>query len=257
MRKEAFLRQLEYLLQDISEADRDEALNYYRDYLDEAGPENEETVLKEFGSPERIAAIIRSDANGNLEDGGSFTEKGYEDERFRDPNYQLAKRMDLPEEYMGAGRQSEKGFGERGSARPNQEWNEPKPAPRTSGCLKLVLAAILLVVAGPMLLGVGGTAIGVLTGVFVAAAVLLFLAALLTLVLLFSGAVVVGAGFAALFADPVEAVFAIGLGLVILGIGLLALVGSVWFYGKLIPWAFRGIGNMIDSVSNWARRRRA
>lgn len=256
MRKEAFLRQLEYLLQDISEADRDEALNYYRDYLDEAGPENEEAVLKEFGSPERIAAIIRSDANGNLEDGGSFTEKGYEDERFRDPNYQLAKRMDLPEEHVGSGRQSGNGFGERESARPNQEWSEPKPAPRTSGCLKLVLAAILLVVAAPILLGVGGTAIGLLTGILVTAAVLFFLAALLTIVFLFSGVVVVGAGFAALFVDPVEAVFAIGLGLVILGIGLLALVGSCWFYGKLIPKIFRGVGNWINSVSDWIRRRR-
>ena len=104
MRKEEFLRQLEYLLQDIPEMDREEAINYYQDYLDEAGPENEEYVLREFGSPERIASIIRSDHNGNLEDGGSFTERGYEDERFREPNYQLAKRMELPEERTNDGR---------------------------------------------------------------------------------------------------------------------------------------------------------
>ena len=32
MRKDEFLRKLEYLLQDIPEADRDEAMDYYRDY---------------------------------------------------------------------------------------------------------------------------------------------------------------------------------------------------------------------------------
>ena len=106
MRKEEFFRQLEYLLQDIPDAELDEAMTYYRDYLEEAGPENEEAVLREFGSPERIASIIRSDLNGNLEDGGSFTEKGYEDERFRDPNYQLANRLDLPEENGSGNRKS-------------------------------------------------------------------------------------------------------------------------------------------------------
>ena len=31
-----FLKQLEYLLQDIDEKDREDALEYYRDYMDEA-----------------------------------------------------------------------------------------------------------------------------------------------------------------------------------------------------------------------------
>ena len=98
MNRETFMRELEYLLQDISEEEKADALAYYADYLDEAGPEKEEQVLKEFGSPERVAAMIRSEISGNLEDGGSFTDRGYEDERFRDPNYSVAPRMDLPEQ---------------------------------------------------------------------------------------------------------------------------------------------------------------
>lgn len=98
MKKEEFFKQLEYLLQDIPDEEREDALDYYRDYLAEAGSENEEQAIAEFGSPERVAAIIRADIAGNLKDGGSFTETGYEDERFRDPNYQVAKRMDLPDE---------------------------------------------------------------------------------------------------------------------------------------------------------------
>lgn len=87
MNRAEFIRELEYLLQDLPEADREDAIAYYRDYLEEAGEEGEAQVLQEFGSPERVAAIIRSDLNGGLENGGEFTESGYQDERFRDPNF--------------------------------------------------------------------------------------------------------------------------------------------------------------------------
>ena len=33
----------------------------------------------------------------DLEDGGIFSENGFEDERFREPGYQVVKRKDLPE----------------------------------------------------------------------------------------------------------------------------------------------------------------
>ena len=90
MRKEEFFDKLEYLLQDIPDQDREDALDYYRDYLAEAGSGNEEAAIEDFGSPERVAAIIRADLAGNLNDGGSFTDRGYEDERFRDPGGKTA-----------------------------------------------------------------------------------------------------------------------------------------------------------------------
>ena len=40
MRKEEFFDKLEYLLQDIPDQDREDALDYYRDYLAEAGSGN-------------------------------------------------------------------------------------------------------------------------------------------------------------------------------------------------------------------------
>ena len=76
MSRETFMKELEYLLQDIGEEERADALAYYRDYLDEAGPEREEQALAEFGSPERVAAMIRASIDGNMEEGGEFTETG-------------------------------------------------------------------------------------------------------------------------------------------------------------------------------------
>ena len=80
MDRNEFMEQLEYLLLDIPQEEKEDALAYYRDYLDEAG-DDAENALKEFGSPERIAAIIRSDLAGGMEEGGEFTERGFEDER--------------------------------------------------------------------------------------------------------------------------------------------------------------------------------
>ena len=90
MTRDEFMKELAYLLQDIQDEDKEDALQYYMDYFDEAGPDREADVVRELGSPERIASIIRSDIAGNLKDGGEFTESGYKDERFRDPNIRLS-----------------------------------------------------------------------------------------------------------------------------------------------------------------------
>ena len=103
MTRDEFMKELAYLLQDIQDEDKDDAVQYYTDYFEEAGPDKEAEVIQELGSPERIAAIIRADIAGHLESGGEFTEQGYQDERFRDPGYAMAKRLDLPEEQESGG----------------------------------------------------------------------------------------------------------------------------------------------------------
>ena len=42
MSRDVFMRQLEYLLSDIPEYEREDALDYYRDYLEEAGVDADE-----------------------------------------------------------------------------------------------------------------------------------------------------------------------------------------------------------------------
>ena len=46
MNRKQFMEQLERLLSDISEAERQEALEYYEGYFDDAGPENEVEVIR-------------------------------------------------------------------------------------------------------------------------------------------------------------------------------------------------------------------
>ena len=58
MTRTAFLAALEQLLASLPEAERKDALSYYEDYLDAAGPENEARAIAELGSPEEVARKI-------------------------------------------------------------------------------------------------------------------------------------------------------------------------------------------------------
>lgn len=61
MNKNEFLSQLEKMLSDLPEEERREAMEYYVEYFDEAGPEKETDVLKEFGSPKEVADRIHEE----------------------------------------------------------------------------------------------------------------------------------------------------------------------------------------------------
>lgn len=58
MRKYAYLAKLEELLAALSAQERQEALNYYEEYFDAAGNENEEKTASELGDPAEVARKI-------------------------------------------------------------------------------------------------------------------------------------------------------------------------------------------------------
>ena len=77
-----FLKQLEYLLQDIDEKDREDALEYYRDYMDEAGISEFASVDGLLDVPEKIAISIRASLNDDNEEQNEFSEQGVSDSRW-------------------------------------------------------------------------------------------------------------------------------------------------------------------------------
>ncbi len=86
MKRKEFLAQLERLLWDIPVQEREEALDFYNSYFDDAGEENESSVIQELGSPGKVAAIIKADLGENRKDYGEYTETGYSDGIFDDRN---------------------------------------------------------------------------------------------------------------------------------------------------------------------------
>ncbi|MBS6644716.1 MAG: DUF1700 domain-containing protein, partial [Clostridiaceae bacterium] len=221
MNREIFMKELEYLLQDIPEEDKADALDYYRDYLEEAGEENEEAVIKEFGSPERIAAIIRSDLAGSMEEGGEFTENGYQDERFKDPNYQMTQRYELPEVQESTPDYSTKP-GRNGRSGMNQ-------------VLKVILWIVLICVAAPAALGIGGGILGVVSGLAATFLTVIILVGAITLGL-FVAAIGCGVGAVILlFTNPAAAFLFLGISVLLAGLTLLSFVVCILFYGKFLP----------------------
>lgn len=276
MTRDEFMKELAYLLQDIQDEDKDDAVQYYTDYFEEAGPDKEAEVIQELGSPERIAAIIRADIARHLESGGEFTEQGYQDERFRDPGYAMAKRLDLPEEQESGGQ----GSGSRGQGYnreqnfdreqsfdqkrgfnhgPEQTYTEENngtsnpPPPRTSKVIKLILWAVLIIVAFPVFLGVGGGLLGLAAGVLgILTAVLVTLGAT-TFAVLLGGIVMLPYGVFHMFSHPLDGLMASGTGLILLGAGALCLALSVLFYGRFIPFIIRSIVNGLSRLLHRGR----
>ena len=266
MNRDTFMKELKYLLQDISEEEKADALAYYADYLDEAGPEEEERVLREFGSPERIAAIIRADLEGNLEDGGGFTDRGYEDERFREPNYSVAPRKDLPEKPEDGGQAEEpKETAQGGETPPSRNSQESAgkgghPRKQSNGW-KIAGIILLVAITSPLWLALFGVAIGILgggagilIGILAVAAVLLLLLAVWTAGWILAGLLGTIVGFIIIFTpgNLVNGIWCIGIGIAFLGIGIVSLAACALLYGKCLPWLFRSI---IDGISRLIHRR--
>lgn len=63
MTKAEFLTRLEAALGTMPRHERENALYYYTEYIDDAGPENEEAILDRLGSPERVAEKLLADSD--------------------------------------------------------------------------------------------------------------------------------------------------------------------------------------------------
>lgn len=78
MRKEEYLERLAKCLKRLPKGEFDEAMEYFREYLEEAGPENEQSAIEDLGTPEAAAGqIIMNIAERNTENpGGKTIKKG-------------------------------------------------------------------------------------------------------------------------------------------------------------------------------------
>ncbi len=59
MTRQEYMQQLAALLAAMPEAERRDALDYYEEYFDAAGPEKEAQTIQELGSPQNVAEKIR------------------------------------------------------------------------------------------------------------------------------------------------------------------------------------------------------
>ena len=251
MRRKEFMWQLETLLSDISEEEKQEALSYYRSYFEDAGEENEERILRELESPEKVAATIKADLRmeqGN--DAGAYTERGFEDARFQDRKQELSeKRVTAGEYQQGTNGSYQQGLNEgyqqgtNGSYQQGTNGNYAKGRSREEDrVVKIVVIAIAAVLTSPIwggiLLGIFGTIFGLVVG-FVATAFSLYVC----------GGVLLGVGIGQLAVGSVAVGFGLmGASMFVLGLAILMTILCVWICGKGVPWICDGVRKLWKKV---------
>lgn len=214
MNKEEFMRQLEQLLADVSEEEKIEALEYYRGYFEDAGEENEERILRELESPEKVAHTIKADL-------------GMGKEPESDVDNAVEVRTEAEGENAGTGYR--------------------QAAKDSTG--KIVLITIIAILTFPLWVGIiaglfgsGMGILGALFGIAVAGAAVAG-------ALYIAGAVVFGVGVSQLVVSNVAAGIALmGAGCLVLALAILATIACVWLYGRFIPWLIRGIVSLCRRV---------
>ena len=254
MNRAEFMSRLAALLQDMPPAEREEAIQYYNDYFDDAGEGNEAGVIAALGSPEEIAKSIKAGLSdgGN---GGEFTESGFHGYEQRNKN-QVMSTERPPQDSAGANAygQQGNGYGTQGNAYGSQgpqggagadASRQPKKSMSGGKIALIIVFAILL---SPVWIGVlggffGGALglLGGLIGIFVA---FLTVGIVLTVV----GAALVIAGIVALFAAPLGGMCLIGGGLIMIAVGLVFVWLMVLVVGTAIPALIRGVVNLCSRL---------
>ena len=221
MTREEFLRRLNELLSDVTDEERAEAIRFYEEYLDDAGPEQEAQVLAELGSPEKVAAIIRANVPG------SRVQQG--------PAAQEAQAAGL----AGAGAPPASSAAA-GASIPLPPYARPgaaQPAPPRKGMSdRTILLIILAVVLFPLWIGLAGAVFGVLMGI-VGAAFGFFFGGVGTIIGIVT--VLVANTPAAFGAGIPVGLFMVGMCLLALALGVALIAAAVWLVAWLLPACWR------------------
>lgn len=251
MNRQEFMAQLSRLLLDIDELEREAALDYYESYFDDAGEENEDTVIQKLGSPGKVAAMIKADLNQDNHRHGEYTEIGYEDRGFEEPK-QTPERINRKNNSQEDGwtqasdSQKEYSYGNYESYEYDQNRYQGRKPRTTSGWILLV---IVLVFASPLILGLAGGVLGIVGAIFG------LLVGLIGLIIGFvtGGVALVVKGIAALFTHTAVGLVQFGAGLLLTALGILFIVLLVLCVVKVLPKLYRWCVNLVQRVLHRGR----
>lgn len=233
MNRNDFMRQLEALLQNISPAEREEALQYYNDYFDDAGAENEQEVIEALGNPARVAENIRKDLDAN----------GYGDNTYQhvSPNDKAI---------VPYGQESEKenvGSTQAVAVNTMRQSGEKGSGSKLSGGM-IVLIVILCVLASPFVLSIASGLIGIIIGIFAFWFALIFGFGVTALALFVCFLLLAGVGISCMLTDPLVGVALMGGSMLCGGLGILLLMLTVAMAGIATPAIFSGIAGLIRKL---------
>lgn len=225
MNRQEFLTGLAQLLKDIPEAERQEALDYYNNYFDDAGPENEAMVIQELGgTPDKAAASIQAELRSGKtgkQNYGEYTEQGYRDTR-------IPKTDQMPQPV-------------------------PQPEKKNHRIPKIVWIILILSVTSGIWLGILG---GLISGIFgLLGGLLSLLVGLAAVVfsMIVGGIALIVSGLVKCVANPALGLLVAGLGMLLLSLGILLLALFLWLAKKLLPKLDRWLRGHLWKLLDWCK----
>lgn len=221
-----FMSQLEKLLLYVPIQEREEALQYYNDYFEDAGPENEQEVIASLGSPEKVAENIKRDIHQS--------NYGAEPDRV-EPGKEMVEYHPIPEII--------------------EEPMKKTPKSNIPAWLKIVI----LVCAAPILIGIFSGLFGAVMGL-VGGILGVLIAGIVTfgvigLVCPITGIILVIAGIGISLANVLAGLCVIGVGLLCLALGVAGICLEVLLVGKWAPALVKGISKGVRKVFQKLTRR--
>ena len=209
MNKEEYMRRLATALQGVAQAEKEEALQYYNDYFDDAGIENEQEVINALGTPEALAETVKKE---QIEQQEAFGADTYSEES-----------------YAGT-----------------TENEEKKKTKLSGGWIALIV--ILTILASPLIIALLAAAFGAITGILagVFSAIVALGAMLIALICVVIGCIIAAVAIGAI--SPFGALIIGGIGILTIGLSIFLLMALVWMFGVALPWIVKGIIKLFKKI---------
>lgn len=223
MDRQEFMRRLEQLLLFVPIQEKEEALQYYNDYFEDAGPEKEQEVIESLGSPEQLAENIKRDINQS--------HYGAEPDKV-EPGKEIMEYHPVPE------------IVEEPYDPSTNKWNMPT-----------WLIIVIVVCAIPLLGGLIGTVVGAVGGVLALWFGMLVTFGAIGLACTVAGIIVIVAGGIACVLNAYAGLGIIGVGLIVMAIGVLGILLESLLIGKWTPAIVNGLKKVFQKIMNLGKER--
>ena len=237
MGRKEFMEQLAALLGDISPQEREEALDYYERYFDEAGDDLQQAI-DHLGSPHKVAQDIKSGLKGEY----FYTENGAEsaasDTESKTPAFYVEE--------------EKKGDRAKASAAKWSFWSWWEDQNTIMRVIWFALALAILIPAAGAVLGTAtgllGGLIGIVVGIFGLIIGILAGALGIMIAAYIFGAVSIVYGAVMLFVNPFRGLMSLGLGCIGLAVGIFMTFLCIWLYLKMLPVLIRMAGKALHKI---------
>lgn len=226
MNRREFIEQLRGLLTSLPYGEQEDALQFYEEYFDDAGPENEQRVIEELESPEAVAQKIIQNSPSVPAAQGWVNADGAQ-----------AGGEGAPSDTAADSAQYDSSMFER------YYQNQQRMQQQSSSNWALWLVLILTC---PLWLPLGIGLIITLFSLVVTALALIFSFAVTAAALAAAVILTLILGVPMLFYDPLNGFYMISLAMIAAGASLILIPPVIWLCKKGIPAIFRGIGKLFS-----------